>query len=236
MEDKIVGLTQTERAQEGKRQLVLASGSPRRRELLGLLGVGFEVVVSDVDESVVTVADPAVNALETARLKTVAVVERLQRMGRMNVVVLGSDTNVAFGGLIFGKPRDEAEAFETLAMLRRKVHQVHTGVVLMRGDSAEIRQFTATSDVYMREYSDEAIFEYIKTGDPMDKAGAYSIQHSVFRPFETYEGCYAGVMGLPICHLIEPLREMGIVVSSEIVSDCPQGYCYQQLAFDPLCW
>ena len=68
----------------------------------------------------------------------------------------------------------------------------------------------------------------------MDKAGAYSIQHPVFRPVETYEGCYAGVMGLPICHLIEPLREMGIAVSSEIVSDCPQGYCYQQLAFDPL--
>ena len=230
MEDRRIEFTLTEGTRKRERGLVLASGSPRRRQLLGLLGVEFEVVVSDVDESVVTVADPAVNAMETARLKAVAVAERVGD----GVVVLGSDTNVAFGELILGKPRDEREAFETLVMLRGKVHQVHTGVVLMGGVSAEIHQFTHTSDVYMRDYTDEEIITYIKTGHPMDKAGAYGIQHPDFRPVAHYTGCYASVMGLPICELADPLRKMGLVLPEAIVTDCPNGACYRQSEFDPL--
>ncbi|MGB1251909.1 MAG: Maf family protein [Candidatus Promineifilaceae bacterium] len=218
---------------ESKR-LILASGSPRRRDLLGLLGVQFDVIVSDVDESLVTVADPAVNALETARLKAEAVAELFRpKSPTPPTVILGSDTNVALGNLILGKPRDAQDARETLQLLRGKVHQVHTGVVLIDVNSAETRQFVSTSDVYMRAYSDESISEYIETGDPMDKAGAYAIQHPVFRPVERYEGCYAGIMGLPICQLVQSLQSLGVQVSKAMATDCPNGHCYQQWRYDP---
>ena len=215
-------------------RLILASGSPRRRQLLGLLGVPFEVIVSDVDESLVTVADPAENALETARLKAAAVVAMLRPKMTHATVILGSDTNVALGDLILGKPRDAQEAFETLQLLRGKVHQVHTGVVLIDVISAEIQQFVSTSDVYMRDYTDAHIAEYIQTGDPMDKAGSYAIQHPIFRPVERYDGCYAGIMGLPICQLTTPLSAMGLGIRNTIDTTCPQGACYQQWEYDPL--
>ena len=100
--------------------------------------------------------------------------------------------------------------------------------------SAETQQFTHANDVYMRDYTDDEIRAYIQTRHPMDKAGAYGIQHPDFRPVARYVGCYASVMGLPICNLADPLQQMGIVLPEPIVTDCPNGVCYRQSEFDPL--
>lgn len=181
-------------------QLILASGSPRRRELIQLLGIDVEILVSDVDESVVVVADPAQNAVETARLKAEAVSQLVSQK-----VIIGADTNVAIDGDILGKPRDERDAVAMLERLRGRVHFVHTGMVVIDQTSGLTKEAVSTSAVRMRPYSDAEIADYVASGDPMDKAGAYGIQNAEFGLVEGLEGCFAGVMGLSLCGLGELL-------------------------------
>lgn len=196
---------------------VLASGSPRRRELFSLFGWSFRVVVADVDESLVDVPDPAVNVVETARLKA----EAVWKMVPGRALIIASDTTVALDGQMLNKPANQAEAWQMLHALRGRVHQVHTGLVLVDTGSGRVITDIATIDVPMRPYSDDEIQAYIDTGDPVDKAGAYAIQHPEFKPVERLIGCFAGVMGLPLCHLVRCLRKLNITVdNSHIAAVC----------------
>lgn len=186
-------------------KIILGSASPRRKELLKEIGVKFEVVTADVDEDVVTVADPGQNVLGRARLKAAAVRAIIPE----GAIVIAADTTVADGVEMLNKPADESEAWRMLRQLRDHTHQVHTGVIVIGADGAE-HTVVNSSDVKMRPYTDEEIAAYIETGDPMDKAGAYAIQHPQFRPVAEINGCYTGIMGLPLCDVAEILEICGV--------------------------
>lgn len=192
--------------------LVLASQSPRRRQLVGLLGCPVTAVSADVDELQITTPDPAQNAIDTAWLKANTILARWQAQGRQvaTAVLIAADTNVALGNLMLGKPDDAAAAIHTLRQLRHKRHTVHTGMVLVDLVNGRSLQDVTSVPVLMRHYSDAEIAAYVATGDPLDKAGAYAIQHPIFQPVARLEGCYLAVMGLSICHLAQLLRQLDV--------------------------
>lgn len=203
-------------------ELILASASPRRRALMELLGLPFRVMVADVDEDSITDPDPATNVIETARLKAVTIAARCIEP----TIIIASDTTVVLDGQMLNKPGDEAEAAAMLRALRGRVHHVYTGLVLLHTATGQTITDVATIPVPMRDYSDEEIAAYIATGDPMDKAGAYAIQHPEFQPVAYLGGCYAGVMGFPLCHLTRSLRRMGVGVKVDIAAACQQHNQY----------
>ncbi len=174
------------------RSLVLASASPRRRELLPALGLVFDVRAADVDETPPAGADPASVAAAIARRKAVAILPAVPE----STAVLAADTVVAFNGRPLGKPGDAAEAAAMLRGLRGREHTVYTGVVL--GRAGRLLEETSASRVLMRRFGDEEIAASIAAGTPFDKAGAYAIQDPLLRPVERYDGCYCNVMGLPL--------------------------------------
>lgn len=182
--------------------LILASNSPRRRQLLALADWMFSVVVADVDESTRANESPADYVLRLAETKARAI------SAHADQIILAADTTVVDGGDILGKPKDNVEAFAMLTRLRGHTHQVYTGVALLRLSDGLLLKELSVTDVPMRNYSDEEIHAYILTGDPLDKAGAYAIQHPRFKPVASMSGCYAGVMGLPLCHVIRMMRKM----------------------------
>ncbi|MBP6786455.1 MAG: septum formation protein Maf [Candidatus Promineofilum sp.] len=186
---------------------ILASASPRRRELLGLLGYPFEVLVSGADEDAHLDAPPPDYVLHTARHKaeTVARALPLATPGTRRLII-AADTTVALDGAILGKPATPAEARAMLLALRGRTHYVHTAVCVVEPGGRELSAVHSAA-VAMRDYSDAALDAYIATGDPFDKAGGYAIQHPVFRPVEQLSGCYLGVVGLPLCDLIPLLRQ-----------------------------
>lgn len=200
-------------------KLILGSGSPRRRALLSKLGVHFDVITADVDEDSITMPDPAQNVLARARLKAAA----LQAIVPEGALVITADTTVADEGEMLNKPADEQEAWSMLDQLRGRIHQVHTGVIVRQADGVE-HEIINTTNVVMRPYTDDEIAAYIATGDPMDKAGAYAIQHPEFRPVERIEGCYTGVMGFPLCDVAEVLQTLGVATAiSENLSEKERG-------------
>ncbi len=186
--------------------LILASTSPRRRELIKLFGLEFKFVSVEVDE--------LPRAGEPAR----ELVERLSRTKaeqaakeNWDALVIAADTVVAIDGEILGKPVDLSHAERMLKQLRGRDHYVYSGLTAMR----ESRQWTqiAQTTVRMRDYTDAEIAAYVATGDPLDKAAAYAIQHNSFRPVAQIEGCQANVMGLPLCHLYLALKKFGVAVN-----------------------
>jgi MAF protein len=172
--------------------LILASASPRRRELLPALGLSFGVRAADVDETPPTGVDPATVAVAIARRKAAAILAAMPDAAP----VLAADTVVAFAGRPLGKPGDADEAAAMLRELRGREHTVYTGVVLAR--AGRLIEEMAASRVLMRRYSDEEIAASIAAGTPFDKAGAYAIQDPLLRPVERCDGCYCNVMGLPL--------------------------------------
>ncbi|MCO5197946.1 MAG: Maf family protein [Anaerolineae bacterium] len=211
-------------------RLILASASPRRRQLIQLFGLPIEIVVAAVDENAVAVPDSAENARQTALLKARAVAADVDG----DAVVIGSDTNVAVDGAILGKPRDDDEARTMLRQLRERVHQVHTGIALINTATGTILTDVATVDVPMRPYADAEIEAYIATGDPRDKAGAYAIQHPEFQPVVALSGCYAGVMGLPLCHLARALRQLGVTWPTDIATACQVANDFDCSVYDAI--
>ncbi len=165
--------------------LLLASNSPRRRQLLALGNWEFNITVSDVDESQLAGETPSEYVLRLARTKALAVVEKA---GPENIII-GSDTAVIDGNEILGKPKDEEDAGRMLKQLRGRTHQVYTGVAVYRIRDGKMLTELCITDVPMRAYSDDEVKAYIQTGDPMDKAGAYAIQHPDFHPVESLHGC-----------------------------------------------
>jgi len=197
-----------------KPQLILASNSPRRRQLLALADWMFSVVVADVDESMHANESPADYVLRLAETKARAVTAHPDQL------VLAADTTVVDGNDILGKPKDNVEAFAMLTRLRGHTHQVYTGVALLRQSDGLLLKELCVTDVPMRNYSDEEMQAYIQTGDPLDKAGAYAIQHSRFRPVASMSGCYASVMGLPMCHIVRMLRKMDVPPHADVPAKC----------------
>lgn len=202
--------------------LVLASSSPRRQELIQLLGLPWIVQFVDVDEDSVTHPDPASNVVGTADLKAT----QAARTAPENTIIIGADTTVALGKRMLNKPANEEEAREMLTSLRGRSHEVHTGIAII--DPAKDRSVldVCSVKVPMREYSNSEIDDYIASGDPMDKAGAYAIQHPEFRPVDGLDGCYATVVGLPLCHLVRALRKLSTNISADVPSACQKHHSY----------
>jgi MAF protein len=136
------------------------------------------------------------------------------------MVVIGADTTVVIEGEILGKPADDLEAAAMLRKLRGRVHQVFTGIAVLDTASRNMLSDLCVTDVPMRAYSDQEISAYVATGDPLDKAGAYAIQHPGFQPVAAMAGCYASVMGLPLCHLTRLLRQLDLHPSAEVPGAC----------------
>ena len=196
--------------------LVLASSSPRRRQLLSLAGWKFSISAADVDESQHENESPADYVLRLAETKARVVA----RQAHKDKIILAADTTVVDGTDILGKPRDSAEAIQMLTRLRGHTHQVYTGIALLRMNDRLLLKDLCITDVPMRDYSDEEIQAYVQTGDPLDKAGAYAIQHPQFHPVAAVQGCYASVMGLPVCHVIRLMRKMDIQPNTDYFLSC----------------
>lgn len=201
--------------------LILASNSPRRRQLLALAGWEFKVSAADVDESQRPNESPADYVLRLAEAKARTV------RADADQIILAADTTVVDGQDILGKPKDGAEAIAMLKRLRGHTHQVYSGIVLYRLRDGLLLKDLCTTDVPMRDYSDAEILAYVQTGDPLDKAGAYAIQHPEFHPVASLEGCFASVMGLPMCHVILLLRKLNIQPNTDFFASCATLLEYQ---------
>lgn len=198
------------------RPLILASQSPRRRELMTIAGYTFETTTADIDETPLANETPGDYTLRVSRMKAEAVCAQAPP----NALIISSDTTVAFGNELLGKPADGEEARQTLKRLRNEHHQVYTSITILDVMTGEIVQDLASTDLVMRNYSDTEIEIYIASGDPFDKAGSYAIQNTEFNPVGIIEGCYANVMGLPLCHLTRTMRRFGIVPSKDVPTAC----------------
>ena len=189
--------------------LVLASASPRRREIVGALDLVVEVSSAIEGEGLPRAGETAeayVTRVSLAKANEVA----SQRPGD---VVLAADTAVVLDGDILGKPATDAEATGTLRSLRGRTHRVVTGVAAVKLRSGEARTRTASTVVTMRPYSDEEVAAYVASGEPFDKAGGYAVQDPDFHPASWVEGCYLSVVGLPLCQVMELLSEFDIHAS-----------------------
>jgi septum formation protein len=229
-------------------RLILASSSPRRRELLASLGLPFSVVAPDdgetegpgIDETPRPGEPPPDLVKRLSRTKALAVAAHLparpgspaNHPNRPRVVIIAADTVVVLAGEILGKPADPAQARHMLKRLRRRrIHHVYTGLTVGSWEAGENGEIVRPaggsarpvsnsqlitrlthSQVWMRPYTDAQIEAYVASGDPLDKAGAYGIQHQSFAPVERLTGCFANVMGLPLAELAGVLAELGVAL------------------------
>lgn len=202
--------------------ILLASNSPRRRQLLTWTGLTFRASSPVIDETALAAELPGNYVSRLAREKAFAAFKQTNP----GEIILAADTIVADGHIILGKPVDREDAFAMLHRLRGKVHQVYTALTLISESSGEISDL-CIANVPMREYRETEIESYVASGDPFDKAGAYAIQHSVFSPVINFEDCYTCVMGLPLCHLVRSLQKLNVVVAFDVPRVCQQkvGYC-----------
>lgn len=188
-------------------QLILASASPRRKELLGLFHIPFTIRVADIDETMDNTKSPYDEVARVSRLKALAV-ER-----QADDIVIAADTIVVCSGKVLGKPGSEAEAVSMLQLLSGRDHQVMTGCTVLRGDRAET--FTEVTDLHFRSLSQKEIEAYVASGEPMDKAGSYGIQGGAALFCERMTGDYYNVMGLPVCRLGQVLKQIAPEVMEE---------------------
>ena len=190
-------------------QLILASASPRRKELLGLFHIPFVIRVADIDETMDPSLSPADEVGRVSRMKALAVPRD------DDDVVIAADTIVVCNHRVLGKPHSPEEAVATLRLLSGRDHQVMTGVTVVRGETVET--FTEVTDLHFRELTDKEIRAYVATGEPMDKAGSYGIQGGAALFCSHMVGDYYNVMGLPVCRLGETLRRMAPDIMGEFL-------------------
>lgn len=181
------------------------------------------MIVSDIDESQLPGETPKQYVLRLAKEKTLAVAHK----AAPESIIIGSDTSVIDGDEILGKPVDNDHAVQMLKQLRGRVHQVYTGLAVYRMSDQTMLTELSITDVPMRTYGDDEIVSYVQTGDPLDKAGAYAIQHPEFQPVASMNGCYAGVMGLPMCHVLRALRKLGVHPAADVPAACQSLLNYQ---------
>ncbi len=176
----------------------------------------FTVSASDVDETQRPGEPPADYVLRLAEAKARVAAGR----GAPGEIVVAADTTVVDDEQVLGKPRDAAEAAAMLRQLRGHAHRVYTGLAVLNTATGQLVRDLCVTSVPMRDYSDEEIERYVATGDPLDKAGAYAIQHDRFHPVARLSGCFASVMGLPLCHLLRSLQKMGLPHDDEVPTRC----------------
>ena len=181
--------------------LILASGSPRRKELLGLFGIPFVIRAADIDETMDENLPPFDEVARVSRLKALAVPRE------QDDIVIAADTIVVCEGRVLGKPHSREEAVSMLGLLSGRDHQVMTGCTVARGDTCET--FTEVTDLHFRPLSDTEIIRYVDSGEPMDKAGAYGIQGKGSLLVEGIRGDFFNVMGLPLLRLSRMLEQFG---------------------------
>ena len=181
-------------------QLILASQSPRRKDLLGLFHIPFTVRVADIDETMDSAKSPYDEVARVSRLKALAITRE------PGDIIIAADTIVVCEGKVLGKPRTEAEATRMLSLLSGRDHQVMTGMTVITDN--EIRSVTEVTDLHFRPLTDGEIATYVASGEPMDKAGAYGIQGGAALFCEKMVGDYYNVMGLPVCRLWQLLHQM----------------------------
>lgn len=202
-------------------RLLLASASPRRRELIKLLKLPVTATAADIDETPLAGETAADMAVRLSREKAQAVI------ADRTAIVIASDTVVSLDGEPLGKPADAAEARAMLTRLRGRVHQVYTAVTVIDRKTDRAVTELAASDVRMRDYSADEIERYIASGDPFDKAGAYAIQHDGFSPADRFDHCFANVMGLPLCHVTRALRRLQIEPPVDVPAACQAHLNYR---------
>lgn len=187
-------------------EFILASGSPRRKEILSAAGVKFSVLVSDADESAVNKDAPVgIYVQELALLKAAAAAKYVLK--KKDAVIISADTIVTLDGKILGKPRDEDDAFDMLKSLSNRAHEVYTGYCVMRMSDGFTVCSSVKTEVLFKELDDDLIRRYIRTGEPMDKAGAYGIQGKGAILAEKINGDYFNVVGLPVSALAKTLKD-----------------------------
>ncbi len=207
-----------------RRKLILASASPRRRQFLLALGIPHRAVPAQVDETPEPGEAPEDLVVRLARAKALAVARQLAGVGRP-VLVLSADTVVALEGRILGKPERPEVATAMLRRLRGRAHQVHSALALVEWDREGVRRQRVRgheAQVWMRDYTDAEIRAYVASGDPLDKAGGYAIQHPGFRPVVRVEGCAAAVMGFPLAEFMALAPEFGLSLPEPVASVCQE--------------
>ena len=207
--------------------LILASSSPRRQFLLNFLGISFQVIPAEVDESIQDEENPKDYVLRLAHQKSLSI----EPPPSNRAVVIAADTAVVDGNQILGKPASPQEAKIMLQKLRGRSHYVYSGLSVRDSANHNVLTDLCITEVQMRAYNDSEIDDYIASGDPLDKAGAYAIQNYNFNPVQKITGCYTNVVGLPLCHLIEVLGNLEVNSPEEITRGCRTGNSYNcQLA------
>lgn len=193
-----------------KHKLILASASPRRKELLEQVGVAFEIIPA-TGEEVISSLSPKEAVMELSRQKAEEVAGRAWEEP---VIVLGADTVVALDRQILGKPRDEKDAQRMLGLLSGRTHSVFTGVTLIAKSQGrqQLRSFYEETKVFMYPMKEQQILSYIRTGEPMDKAGAYAIQGRCALYIRGIQGDYCNVVGLPVARIFQEITESGIEI------------------------
>lgn len=201
----------------------LASNSPRRREIISWLGWSFQPVPANIDESALKDEKPLAHvnrlALGKCRVEIAA--------AQPGEIVIAADTIVVLDDAILGKPADEQDAFTMLKSLGNRTHQVITALAVRQVGWPGVLQEACVSNVQMRNYSDAEIEAYIRSGDPMDKAGGYAIQNAAFHPALGFAGCFASVMGMPLCHLERTLRKLRDYDPANLADICQKKLKYE---------
>ncbi len=189
--------------------LILASGSPRRRELIADFDIPFQVIISNVAETIAPELSPEAQAVSLAELKAREVASRLE-----TGIVLGADTIVVLDEILLGKPEDDADAISMLRLLSGREHRVVTGLTILNAASGYSCSSAVSSIVRFRRLGPADIAAYINTGEPQDKAGAYAIQGRGADLVDEFQGCFTNVVGLPLCETAKLLSDAGVVLSS----------------------
>lgn len=231
--------------------IILASNSPRRKQLLAFGGLPFIVQSVQIDEAVCDGEEPGAYVLRLSQEKAEAARANLYQAFRADDMIISADTSVVLElketeidvakvlpefrhlrndqkkqYIILGKPSDDEHATQILQILRNRTHQVYTGLTVLRIGDGFRQHVVCITQVPMRDYQDDEIQSYIASGDPFDKAGAYAIQHKGFHPAQQLQGCFANVMGLPVCHLAVLLRRFGLFMHPNIADHCLKEFDY----------
>ena len=197
------------------KELILASASPRRQQLFSLLGLPFVSLTAGVEENRGHGEKPEEMVCRLSQAKAEALAEDYSER-----LIVAADTIVVLDGQVLGKPADADGAADMLRRLRGREHLVFSGLAALNLSTGQRATELARTTVWMRPYSDEEVARYVTSGDPLDKAGAYAIQHQEFNPVAYIQGCYASVMGLPLCHLTRALDRLGLVLLVDVPYVC----------------
>lgn len=188
-------------------RVILASASPRRKELLERIGVKFDIIPA-TGEEVITKKIPEEVVMELAKQKA----EEIAKVAEEDALIIGADTVVVCDGKILGKPKDEEDAFQMLTMLSGREHEVYTGVAMIDNREKSIENFFERTRVIMYPITEKEIREYIAGGEPMDKAGAYAIQGTGAKFIQKIEGDYHNVVGLPVGRIYQEIKRKSIEI------------------------